>query len=159
MVKKSVLALGLACASFTLMAAQSYVEVERRLSAEQLHATGLDTLSAEQLRQLNRILSENPAPPRTAQDTSSAAGARGISSMIGLNDAPIRSRLKGPVSTWEPGTVFELENGQQWKVLKGSRTLRQPIESPEVIVVPGIAGRWFLQIDEDTPKPRVYLIN
>ena len=59
---------------------------------------------------------------------------------------------------WAPGTVFELENGQQWKVLKGSMTLRKPHERTEVLVVPGIAGRWFLQVDEDLPKARVQRI-
>lgn len=159
MLKKSVLALGLACAPVALLAAQPYVDIEQRLSPAQLHATGLDTLSAEQLKLLNRILSEPSVPPRPADSARGPAEARGISSMIGLNDAPIHSRLKGSVSSWEPGTVFELENGQQWKVLKGSKTLRQPIESTDVMVVPGIAGRWFFQIDEDTPRPRVYLIN
>ncbi|KAF1708245.1 hypothetical protein CSC73_09860 [Pseudoxanthomonas sacheonensis] len=67
--------------------------------------------------------------------------------------------MKGPVSGWEPGTVFELENGQTWKVLKGNMKLRKPFESPEIVVVPGIAGRWFLQVDEDLPKARVYRID
>ena len=62
------------------------------------------------------------------------------------------------MSGWEPGTVFELENGQQWKVLKGSMQLRKPMQAPEIVVVPGIAGRWFLQVDEDLPKARVYRI-
>ena len=84
---------------------------------------------------------------------------RSRASFIGLNDQPIKSRLKGTASSWEPGTVFELENGQQWKVLKGAGKLRTPVDSPEIIVVPGIAGRWFFQINEDMPRPRVYLIN
>jgi len=55
--------------------------------------------------------------------------------------------------------VFSLENGQQWKVLKGSMKLRAPMQAPEIVVVPGIAGRWFLQVDEDLPKARVYRID
>ena len=70
----------------------------------------------------------------------------------GLDEGPIKSRVKGLVSGWEPGTVFELENGQQWKVLQGSAKLRKTLRSPEILVVPGIAGRWFLQVDEDMPK-------
>lgn len=80
-------------------------------------------------------------------------------SYIGLDDKPISSRLKGSTSGWQPGTVFELENGQQWKVLKGSSTLRKPLQAPEILVVPGIAGRWFLQVDPDMPKARVYRID
>jgi hypothetical protein len=55
--------------------------------------------------------------------------------------------------------VFALENGQQWKVLKGSMRLRKALQSPETVVVPDFAGRWFLQVDEDMPKARVYRID
>ncbi|MBN8480722.1 MAG: hypothetical protein J0L88_03930, partial [Xanthomonadales bacterium] len=36
-------------------------DLEQRLTPEQLHATGLDTLSAEQLALLNRLLREDTA--------------------------------------------------------------------------------------------------
>ena len=55
--------------------------------------------------------------------------------------------------------MFELENDQQWKVLKGAMKLRKPFDAPEIVVVPGIAGRWFLQVHEDLPKARVYRID
>ena len=47
------------------------VDIEKRLTPEQLHATGLDTLSPAQLQLLNRLLREesaqstNPAARRT----------------------------------------------------------------------------------------------
>jgi hypothetical protein len=143
---------------FAVSAKQSYVDIEKRLSAEQLHATGLDTLSPDQLKLLNGLLQEDVSNAVAASKTE-AETERGSSSLIGLNDEPIRSRVKGAVSGWEPGTEFSLENGQTWKVLKGSMKLRKPFDSPEIIVVPGIAGRWFLQVDEDMPKARVYRID
>jgi hypothetical protein len=143
---------------FAVSAKQSYVDIEKRLSAEQLHATGLDTLSPDQLKLLNGLLQEDVSNAVAASKTE-AETERGSSSLIGLNDEPIRSRVKGAVSGWEPGTEFSLENGQTWKVLKGSMKLRKPFDSPEFIVVPGIAGRWFLQVDEDMPKARVYRID
>ncbi|MGO4223305.1 hypothetical protein AB4Y64_15795 [Lysobacter sp. TAF61] len=145
-------------------AQQAYVPIEQRLSAAQLREVGL---SPPQLETLNRMLREapvqgaaaSPAPaaavaPRAAQEE---AAAQHEASELG--GQPIRSRLKGSVASWEPGTVFELENGQQWKVLKGSGKLRTPLDAPEIVVVPGIAGRWFLQVDEDLPKARVYRID
>ena len=63
------------------------------------------------------------------------------------------------VGGWEPGTEFKLENGQTWKVLKGSMKLRKPMQAPEIIVVPGLMGRWFLKVHEDFPKARVYRID
>ena len=67
--------------------------------------------------------------------------------------------MKGSISHWEPGTEFALENGQVWKVLKGNMKLRKTLQSPEIVLVPGFAGRWFLQVDEDLPKARVYRVD
>lgn len=153
--------LGLALVLGTLPVAalaQDYVNIEQRLTPEQLHEAGLDTLSPTQLAALNRMLREEYKPPASPAAASTAPAPRSPS-FIGLDDKPIHSRVKGAVSGWEPGTVFVLENGQQWKVLKGSMKLHKTLESPEIVVVPGIAGRWFLQVDEDLPKARVYRID
>jgi hypothetical protein len=151
-------ALALGAMPSVVLAQQAYVNIEQRLTAEQLHEAGLDTLSATQLAALNRMLREESTPPVKAAPPSAAAESPSRS-FIGLDEKPIHSRLKGSISGWEPGTVFELENGQQWKVLKGNMQLRKPLESPEIVVVPGLAGRWFLQVDEDLPKARVYRID
>ena len=145
--------LALSFAPTAAMAQQAYVDIEQRLTAGQRHATGLDTLSPAQLELLNRLLREASAKAGPAPNE------RNPAAYIGLDDQPIRSRLKGEVGGWEPGSVFELENGQQWKVLKGSMKLRKPLQAPEIVVVPGVAGRWFLQVDEDLPKARVYRID
>ncbi|MBF6023841.1 hypothetical protein [Lysobacter niastensis] len=155
MIGKAAAGLALALLSMAALAQEPYVDIEQRLTAEQLREVGL---TPDQLQRLNRMLREAEGargkvePARDENETVAASSG-------GLSSAPIRSRLKGPVSGWEPGTVFELENGQQWKVLKGNMQLRQPLESPEVVVVPGVAGRWFLQVDEDMPKARVYRID
>lgn len=150
-----------------------YVALEQRLTPEQLREVGL---SPQQLAALNRMLGEADArdahagaaltepAPQSGDGPQVGAGAAppraaGTGQFIGLNDEPIKSRLKHDVAGWEPGTVFELENGQQWKVLKGSMKLRKPMAKPEIVVVPGVAGRWFLQVDEDMPKARVYRID
>ena len=156
---KFALGLMLFLAPFAVLAKQPYVDIEQRLTAEQLHATGLDTLSPEQLKLLNGLLREDVVKAVEAGKTEAEAERSSSSSLIGLDDGPIHSRLKGSVGGWEPGTVFELENGQRWKVLKGNMKLREPFESPQIAVVPGIAGRWFLQVDEDLPKARVYRID
>ena len=164
------------------MAAQPYVKLEQRLSAAQMQETGLTQLSAAQLARLNALLAEEAAQTqaqaRQEQAGSDTAGAgvtaataahaasshddhdtRGRDSLIGFNDEPIRSKLVGTVQDWEPGTVFVLENGQQWKVLKGKMHLSKPLQNPDIRVIPGVAGRWFLEVQEDTPKARVYRID
>lgn len=129
----------------------AYVPLENRLSAEQLQQVGL---SAQQLQLLNRMLSATEA----ATPTPSPASVAPAPMQIGLEEGPVHSRVQGEVAGWEPGTVFVLENSQQWKVLKGQMRLRNRLQAPEIDVIPGIAGRWFLQVDEDLPKARVYRI-
>ncbi|WP_369934770.1 hypothetical protein [Xanthomonas tesorieronis] len=162
--KYIVLALACALAAPAALAQSGYVEIERKLSAEQLREVGL---TPPQLATLNRLLrdaetreaAQTPARPASAPATAAAGDPQAEQGMlIGLDDGPISARVQGDVAGWAPGTVFVLDNGQQWKVLKGSMTLRSALASPAIKVVPGIAGRWFLQVDEDLPKARVYRI-
>lgn len=148
------LLLAMCLAPSAALAQNPYVDIEQRLSAEELRSVGL---SQSQLELLNRLLRQ--AAEKSEPAVTRAARKRIPGGHVGLDDAPIKSRLKGSVSEWEAGTVFELENGQQWKVLKGSMRLRKALQSPEIVVLPGIAGRWFLQVDEDLPKARVYRID
>ena len=155
--------IGLAVAS-PLRAESSHVDLEHRLTAEQMRATGLDTLSRDQLALLNRLLrddSTKAVETAHAEANADAAGGRapGPARLAGLDDGPITSRAEGRIEGWAPGTVFTLANGQQWKVLKGEVRLRKPVDAPKVVVVPGVAGRWFLQVVDDMPKARVYRID
>lgn len=76
----------------------------------------------------------------------------------GRDEGEIRSNLVGTASGWTPGTVFTLANGQQWQVVKGEMTLRKPVSDSAIRVVPGVAGRWFLEVVPDLPKARVQRI-
>jgi hypothetical protein len=158
-----------AATSLIAFASDPYVEVEKRLTPAQMHETGLDTLSRDQLARLNELLrgeSERATSASAHADDghpAAVASARvddepGGAAYTGP-DRPILSRVVGKVTGWAPDTVFVLENGQRWKVLKGTATLRTPLDAPEVKVVPGLAGRWFLQVVEDMPKARVYRID
>jgi hypothetical protein len=147
--------------------AATYVPLEQRFTPAQMHETGLDTLSPEQLARLNALLREEAtasaasAPPSAsaAHDAAEFRDREIDRGLLGLGDTPIHARVQGTVTGWGPGTVFALDNGQQWKVLKGEMTLREPLESPETVVMPGVAGRWFLQVDDDLPKARVYRVD
>ena len=153
-----VLLLMLSVVGFAAFAEQAYVNIEQRLTSEQLRETGLNTLSPVQLERLNQLLQEDSA--KVAEIEKAQHRDQPVrDSYIGLDDKPIKSRLTGTINGWDIDTIFELENGQKWKVLKGNMKLRKPMQSPEIIVVPGVAGRWFLQVDEDLPKARVYRID
>lgn len=142
-----------------------YVPLEQRLPPQALAEVGL---SPAQLQALNRLLREaevaSPPPALAASvpqgaSTPANAGLPTPAPMFpGLDDGPIHAKVSGQVEGWQPGTVFTLDNGQQWQVLKGEMKLRAARSNPDILVVPGIAGRWFLQVDEDLPKARVFRI-
>lgn len=154
------LLLALALVAGAATAGDRYVPIEQRLSVEQRHATGIDTLTPEQLAALNAVLRGESESVEAQVEARVQAKQKGREpaggTLAGFTEEPIRSRLVGSAASWEPGTEFKLENGQTWKVLKGNMRLRKPLEAPEILLVPGFAGRWFLQVDEDLPKARVY---
>ncbi|HDS1549557.1 TPA: hypothetical protein QEK98_001781 [Stenotrophomonas maltophilia] len=148
--------------SFAAFAQDRFVPVERRLSASQLAEVGL---SPAQLQALNRVLRE--AESTAAASTAAVAPVAALlpanvpapaAMHLGLEDEPVSARVVGEVAGWQPGTLFTLDNGQQWQVMKGQMKLRRVLQSPQIAVVPGIAGRWFLQVDEDLPKARVFRV-
>jgi len=157
--KRIALCIVLASTCVAAFAAAQWIDLEKRFTREQMHATGLDTLTAEQLATLNRLLRDDAEATARAQPVAAPAPAptsEGHSNWVGFNDEPIVSKLVGTLTGWGPGTEFVLANGQHWKVLKGHYTLNKPLENPQVKVVPGAAGRWFFRIDDDTPGARVY---
>jgi hypothetical protein len=142
------------CVGTTAVAQQA--PIEWQMSPEQFKAAGLGKLSPEELANLNAWLTRERAAPVAAESREEQpASERPRDSFVGASDEPVRSRLKGSVREWAPGTVFELENGQRWRVLKGSMKLNKPLQAPEIEVAPGLMGRWFLQVDEDAPRARV----
>lgn len=156
--RRFVLSVLLVASSFSAAAQAAYVPLEQRLSAAQLAEVGL---SPAQLQALNRVLRQAEAGAPDAGTAAAPvpvpAGVPAPAAMhLGLEEGPVSARLVGEVAGWAPGTVFTLDNGQQWQVMKGQMTLRAPLQSPQIEVIPGIAGRWFLQVDEDLPKARVF---
>ena len=159
--KRLVLSVVLVLTACVAFAAGQWIDLEKRFTSEQMRETGLDTLTAEQLAALNRLLREDvvAAPGAAAAPARDEAPTHDESRMVGFNDAPIVTTLVGTLEGWAPGTEFEFANGQRWKVLKGSHKLSKPLESPKVKLVPGVMGRWFFRIDDDTPGARVYRID
>jgi hypothetical protein len=80
-----------ACLSIAVLAPASahdgYIDIEKRLTAEQLRATGLDGLSPDQLALLNRLLREDAQ--RAAQSQRTDERTRGSGGWFG-GDEPDR---------------------------------------------------------------------
>ncbi|HIE5649600.1 TPA: hypothetical protein ACXNQV_001440 [Stenotrophomonas maltophilia] len=151
----------LAASSVAAHGQDRFVPVEQRLTAAQLAEVGL---SPAQLQALNRVLRQaEAASPAISAATAAPADAplpanvpAPAATHLGLEEGPVSARVVGEVAGWAPGTVFTLDNGQQWQVMKGQMKLRRALQAPQIEVIPGIAGRWFLQVDEDLPKARVF---
>ncbi len=136
-----------------------YVPLEQRLGAARLAEIGL---TARQVQQLDSLLQQTMTGQVVAQPGADrpATGPMPVPPPmhVGLDEGPVKARASGRITGWEPGTLFTLDNGQQWQVMKGRMTLRTPVQDPQVEVAPGIAGRWFLQVDPDLPRARVFRV-
>jgi hypothetical protein len=146
-VAAAVLSVGI-LASGSAFAEQPYTPIELRLSSEQMHATGLDQLKQEQLSLLNQLLSNEQAT--IAAQSAKAERERKT------EDArtPVSSSLKGEFRGWQNGTVFELENGQRWRVLD-SDFATKPLSSPKVTISPGLLGSWYMLVEGTSVKAKV----
>ncbi|MFD0322038.1 hypothetical protein [Lysobacter gummosus] len=134
-------------------AERPYVPVEQRFTAEQLKATGLDTLSAQQLQALNELLSQDQNVAITEAVKQVRTERKGL---LDRGDVePVTSTLKGEFRGWSSGTVLTLENGQRWRVVEGSLFLGKSVPAPKITIRPGLMGGWYLEAEGQTPKAKV----
>ena len=136
-----------------VQAQQSYVPIEQRLSAEQMQASGIDTLSRQQLQVLNSLLSNEQAAVEERVERTTRSRLAGL--LERQKAEPIRSAVKGEFRGWVPGNVIELETGQRWLVTEGTLYLGQPMAAPMATVTPGMFSGWYLQVDGQSPRAKV----
>jgi len=140
-------------------AERHYVPLQQRLSAEQLKATGLDTLSPQQIQLLDQLLAQDQDAQVQEAVKQIRAERRGLPQEA-ESPEPIASTLKDSAFRgWSGGTVLELENGQRWRVIDGSLFLGKPVASPKVTITPGMAGAWYLTVEGQIPKAKVKRVN
>lgn len=155
------LVLLLMATSLTTAAQSSNVPLEKRLTTEQMQATGLNTLSAKQLALLNQLLQEQTsqaiavAVEKNTEEVKASAPVAPMALPV-LSNEPFKSRIVGSFSGWQTGTVFTLENGQQWQVNKSGGKLPKPLNDPAVYVGISLVGKWYFQFDdENLPRAMV----
>lgn len=139
-------------------AAREYTDIEKRLTAEQMKATGLDQLSTAQLELLNSLLRDDQKAVVAA--TREESETRVLGTWFGKDGIePISSTVKGDLRGWSRGTVFNLENGQRWRVIEGDYYIGKPIGNAKVLVTPGKISGWYLQVEGHNPRPKVQRID
>lgn len=152
--RQSAVLLPLLLLSSSAFAQARHVDLEDRLTPAQMHATGLDRLSPEELALLNRLLRED----RAAAERAAAAASVGLRPTKSVSEqreqSRVESAIRGDFQGWSAGTVLELENGQQWRVTEGHLVARRA-RSPKVTITAGLVGGWYLQVEGETPRAKV----
>ena len=144
--------------SFCTVAQSSSLPLEKRFTAQQMQATGLNTLSSAQLLLLNQLLQEQTTQAIAVAVEQNSALINTSATLVPmpiLSNEPFKSRIIGSVAAWQTGTVFSLENGQQWQVNKGSAKLFDTLKDPAVHVKISLVGKWYFEFNEDLPKAMV----
>jgi hypothetical protein len=158
------LSLALACSAFALQAQEPYRPIEQRFTAEQLRATGLDQLNAEQLRALNALLRDEQTAQVSAvrEETERKVQKSGSSGFFDREREPVVSRIDGEFGGWSAGTRFRLANGQTWRVLDTPDYYvpkSKATTAPAVVLAPGLLGGWYMQFEGHGPRAKVQQVD
>jgi len=129
--------------------------LEELMKQDEFEQAGLDKLSEEELRFLNRWIREHDAMPAAAA-TTAASDERSAAEKVrdpSLGFRPeskkrtaITSQLIGDFDGWSGRTEFKLKNGQVWRQIDG-RTFRHSAFEPEIEIRPKAAGSWRLYVE------------
>lgn len=133
--------------------ADAQTRIEERLSAEQMRATGLSRLTADELAELNRVLAAD------VREVERAAEARAREQERDVREAPrtaVESTIPGPFDGWEAGRTLTLADGTRWRVVEGTLTVRKGARSDvPVRIAPGFLGAWYLKAEGEVPQAKV----
>lgn len=132
-----VLALGLA-ATAAEPKSGSWEGLKNMMSAEEFRAAGLDNLSDEELRSLDRWLLKLLAHE-------SQQLVKADEKIQELQKSGVRHRIVGHFSGWTGKTVFHLDNGEIWKQRLESRYAIS-LDNPEVEIKKNLLGFYEMKI-------------
>ncbi|MBC7990156.1 MAG: hypothetical protein H7Y19_11315 [Luteimonas sp.] len=136
-----------------------YVAIEQRLSAEQLKATGLEQLNAEQLALLNKLLKEDQQVQVQAVRSEVEQASKSGGGVFDRDERePIVSRIVGEFSGWSASTSFRLENGQTWRVTNTPDYYVPKSKAKAGLAVsisPVMLGGWLLRVEGHSVPAKV----
>ncbi len=125
------------------LAQTSAPTLEERMSQDEFNSSGLDKLSAEQLKFLNGWIQSKGI---------SAMGAPikhrdGSTDFYADSDRErIESSIVGTFNGWRGKTRVTLENGQVWEQAEGG-SKGDSLNSPKVVIKPMSFGSWLMYVD------------
>lgn len=114
-------------------------------------ATPAAEVTREAAGQTARQPAAEPAPTHGAPTAAEAERAFGAEDLPAAADTPrkpdtLHSRIVGRFDGWAPGTVFELENGQQWRCAERT-TASYRLSSPAVTIQRSWSGGYLMRVE------------
>jgi hypothetical protein len=138
----SILAL-IALSTAGVAAAAEFSSLEERMSQQEFHASGLDKLSPDELKNLDDWL-------RTHQQTTtklvSPTGAP-VFYTSKEEKVAVESRIAGTFRGWYGKSTFTLENGQEWTQAESGQMQSGPYDHPKVRIKPMLVGAWLMYVE------------
>src|SRR3990172_2063605 len=114
--------------------------LNRMMSADEFKQSGLDKLSPEELKQLDRWLLQF-----LVHD--SEIVVKSDETIRELQKQPVRHRIIGHFRGWDGNTTFSLDNGEVWRQRVSSRYFAS-LENPEVEIFRNQLGYYELRVVE-----------
>ncbi len=114
--------------------------LRKMMSAEEFKEAGLDNLSADELRRLDRWLLKFLA-------YESAQLVKADDKIKKLQKTAVRRRIVGHFKGWTGKTIFKLDNGEIWKQRLESRYAIS-LEHPQVEIKKNLFGFYEMKIVE-----------
>ncbi len=140
--------------------AQGVPPIEKRMSAEELRATGLDKLSAAELAQLNAWLARSAAPSAAAIEQAREEGRQEVvrkhRGFFDFGNAePIESRIAGEFRGFGSGRTYVLENGETWQQTDSTSLHGVRGQNLAVTIRPGALGAWWMRVEGSYVQAKV----
>jgi hypothetical protein len=123
--------------------AADFSSLEERMSQDQFHASGLDKLSPQELKNLNDWLRGHET---VTTQVVSPTGQPVFYPKEGDREI-VESRIDGEFVGWRGHTVFKLENGQEWAQAESGSFTNGKYDHPKVRVKPMVLGSWLMSIE------------
>ena len=142
--------------SLPALAADGFSSLEEQMTGSEYSASGLDKLTPEELAALNNWIRNRsvatldlPRSGGTVPSGSDQPDQRGFENkaIADMDDAPVKSRIKGNFSGWDGSTVFVLENGMIWEQDDNDKFYIGEVANPEITIEPGMFKSWRLSVD------------
>ena len=142
-------------AGMSAAGAADFSSLEERMSGDEFNAAGLQSLSPEQLAQLNAWLRANwPSTPAASTPYPANADTRGLSELSTPRDE-IVARIDGEFRGWSSNSVFRLDNGMVWEASGQGSLVVPAMSNPEVTIEPAFMGSWMLRVEGYNASIRV----